>query len=112
MLLLPMDFLLHLLGENLSQNRIMKIGVLGTSKVGNTLGTKLVELGHEVKMGSRTANNEDAIAWSQKNGSKASHGTFSDAALFGESMIFNCTPGRFRWKLSNLRGNRTYTIKY
>jgi len=71
----------------------MKIGILGTGKVGNTLGTKLVELGHEVKMGSRTADNEDAVAWSQKNGTKASHGTFADAAMFGESIIFNCTPG-------------------
>lgn len=71
----------------------MKIGMLGTGKVGNTLGTKLVELGHEVKMGSRTADNEDATSWAQKNGSKASHGTFADAASFGESIIFNCTPG-------------------
>jgi hypothetical protein len=29
----------------------MKIGVLGTGMVGATIGTKLVALGHEVKMG-------------------------------------------------------------
>jgi len=33
----------------------MKIGVFGTGTVGNTLATKLAKLGHEVKMGSRTA---------------------------------------------------------
>ena len=71
----------------------MRIGILGTGLVGSTLGTKLVELGHDVKMGSRTADNEDATTWSQKNGnSKASHGTFEDAASFGEILI-NCTPG-------------------
>ena len=36
----------------------MKIGVLGTGGVGRTLATKLVELGHEVKMGSRSTGNE------------------------------------------------------
>ena len=32
----------------------MKFGVLGTGMVGNAIATKLVELGHEVTMGSRT----------------------------------------------------------
>ena len=36
----------------------MKIGVLGTGIVGQTIGSKLVQLGHAVKMGSRSANNE------------------------------------------------------
>jgi len=70
----------------------MKIAVLGTGMVGQTIGTKLVELGHEVKMGSRSATNEKAEAWSQKAGKNASHGTFSDAASFGE-IVFNCTNG-------------------
>ena len=38
----------------------MKIGVLGTGMVGATIATKLVELGHEVMMGSRTVSNEKA----------------------------------------------------
>ena len=41
----------------------MKIGILGTGMVGNALGTKLVQDGHEVTMGSRTANNESAQKW-------------------------------------------------
>ena len=40
----------------------MKIGVLGTGMVGNTIATKLVQLGHDVKMGSRTADNEKATS--------------------------------------------------
>ncbi len=70
----------------------MKIAVFGTGNVGETLGSKLVELGHEVKMGSRTANNEKALAWVKKAGAKASAGTFADAAKFGE-LIINATLG-------------------
>lgn len=60
--------------------------------VGCTIGSKLVQLGHDVKMGSRTANNEKAAEWVRANGSKASQGTFADAAAFGE-IVFNCTSG-------------------
>jgi hypothetical protein len=70
----------------------MKIAVLGTGTVGNTIGSKLIELGHEVKMGSRTADNEKAKAFVAQHNGKASAGTFADAAAFGE-MIFNCTSG-------------------
>lgn len=70
----------------------MKIAVIGTGMVGNAIGTKLVELGHDVKMGSRTANNEKAAAWSRSAGPRASQGTFADAAAFGE-IVFNCTSG-------------------
>jgi predicted dinucleotide-binding enzyme len=70
----------------------MKIAVFGTGSVGETLGSKLLELGHEVKMGSRTATNEKAAAWVQRSGPKASAGTFADAAAFGE-LIVNATLG-------------------
>ena len=70
----------------------MKIGIVGTGIVGKTLGSKLAELGHEVKMGARTAGNEKAVAWAQLAGKRASQGSFADAAAFGE-MVFNCTSG-------------------
>jgi predicted dinucleotide-binding enzyme len=70
----------------------MKIGVLGTGMVGEAIGAKLIQLGHEVKMGSRTANNEKAAAWVKQSGAKAAQGTFADAAVFGE-VLFNCTSG-------------------
>jgi hypothetical protein len=70
----------------------MKIAILGTGMVGETIASKLVELGHEVRMGSRTANNEKAVAWVKKAGAKASQGTFADAAAFGE-IVFNATSG-------------------
>jgi predicted dinucleotide-binding enzyme len=70
----------------------MKIGIFGTGMVGAAIGNKLVSLGHEVKMGSRTANNDKAVAWTKAAGANASQGTFADAAGFGE-LIFNCTQG-------------------
>jgi hypothetical protein len=70
----------------------MRIGVLGTGRVGKTIATKLVALGHEVMMGSRTAGNETAAEWVTSAGSGASQGTFADAAAFGE-LVFNCTAG-------------------
>ena len=60
--------------------------------VGETLGTKFVQLGHQVKMGSRTANNESAAKWVESAGAQASQGTFDDAATFGE-MAFICLKG-------------------
>jgi len=69
------------------------IAILGTGMVGDTLGTKLISLGYKVRMGSRSASNEKALEWAQKNGDLASNGTFADAAAFGE-IIFNCTSGQ------------------
>jgi predicted dinucleotide-binding enzyme len=70
----------------------MKIGVLGTGLVGQTIATKLVSLGHDVKMGSRDPKNEKAAAWAAKSGDRASHGSFADAAAYGE-LVFVCTNG-------------------
>ncbi len=70
----------------------MKIGILGTGMVGATLGAKLIQLRHDVKMGSRAANNAKATDWVNSHGAKATQGTFADAATFGE-IIFNCTHG-------------------
>jgi hypothetical protein len=70
----------------------MKIGILGTGMVGNALGTKLVQKGHEVTMGSRTANNEAAQKWASSVGKRAHTATFRDATAFGE-IVISCTGG-------------------
>ena len=70
----------------------MKIGILGTGMVGTTIGSKLIKLNHEVKLGSRAADNPKAAEWVKQAGANASQGTFTDAAAFGE-VIFNCTKG-------------------
>lgn len=70
----------------------MKIGILGTGVVAQTIGAKLVTLGHDVKISGRAPTNEKASAWLSKVGGKASYGTFADAAAFAE-IVFNCTKG-------------------
>lgn len=70
----------------------MKIGVLGTGMVGETLATKFAALGHDVLMGARDPKNPKAAAWAKGAGAKASQGTFADAASFGD-IVFNCTNG-------------------
>jgi predicted dinucleotide-binding enzyme len=78
--------------ESTNEEGKMKNGVLGTGMVGQTIGKKLADLGHEVRMGARQAGNDKAAAWAKTAGAKASHGTFADAAGFGE-VIWNCTSG-------------------
>jgi len=39
----------------------MKIGILGTGMVGQTMGDKFVQLGHEVYMGSRNPASDKAV---------------------------------------------------
>jgi predicted dinucleotide-binding enzyme len=70
----------------------MKIGILGSGMVGQTIGEKLVTLGHDVKLGSRQVGNEKSLSWVQKVGPRGSAGTFADVAAFGE-LVFNCALG-------------------
>ena len=87
----------------------MRIGVFGTGVVGQTLASKLVQLGHQVRMGAREASNERAAGWAKTAGAGASHGTFSDAATFGE-ILFHCALGAVALEVlgaageANLRG--------
>ncbi|MDQ3822840.1 MAG: NAD(P)-binding domain-containing protein [Actinomycetota bacterium] len=82
----------------------MRIGVLGTGSVGRTLASKLVDLGHEVRLGSRDAANEKAQEWAAASGERASAGTFADAAGFGE-LVFNCTAGAASLEALELAGD-------
>lgn len=70
----------------------MKFGVLGSGNVGRSIASKLISLGHEVMIGSRSASNEKAIDWANNNGEGAKSGTFEQAAGFGE-IIFIATLG-------------------
>lgn len=88
----------------------MKIAVLGTGMVGDTIGSKLIALGHEVKMGSRTATNEKAAAFVAKHKKGASAGTFADAAAFGE-IVFNCTSGAGSLDALKAAGEKNLTGK-
>ena len=88
----------------------MKIAVLGTGTVGDSIASKLVSLGHQVKMGSRTANNEKAVAFVAKFSENASQGTFEDAAQFGE-IIVNATSGAGSLEALTLAGENNLNGK-
>jgi predicted dinucleotide-binding enzyme len=65
----------------------MKVGILGTGDVGRALGNGSIGRGDDVMMGARDAKNEKAAAWAGGAGSRASHGTFADAARFGDVAV-------------------------
>lgn len=88
----------------------MNIGILGSGMVGTTLGTKLVQLGYTVMIGSRSAQNEKAAAWVRVHGSAASHGTFADAATFGE-IVFLCTRGDATLHALRMAGTENFKRK-
>ena len=65
----------------------MKIGMLGTGRVGQILGAGLAALGHVVTMGSREPGREEVQAWIKRTGANVSAGTFAEAARFGELVV-------------------------
>lgn len=64
----------------------MKIGILGSGVVGQTLGAGFLQYGHAVMMGTRNPDNPEVRAWVGKT-SGASAGTFADAARFGDLLV-------------------------
>lgn len=81
----------------------MKIGILGTSMVGQAISGKLAELGHDVMVGTRDVSKTlahtephpygfPAFSVWQKEHPGVKLGTFADAAKHGE-VIFNATNG-------------------
>lgn len=81
----------------------MRIGVLGTGVVGQTLGLKLVEVGHAVLLGTRDPSKLDELKgrgdsartlrdWLAAAGGEAGVGTFRDAAAYG-AIIVNALSG-------------------
>jgi predicted dinucleotide-binding enzyme len=64
----------------------MRIAVLGTGMVGDTIASKLVKVGHPIMVGSRTADSDAGQAWLRRVGGQAQIGTFADAAAFGERL--------------------------
>ncbi len=87
-----------------------KIGILGTGMVGQTIGNKLVQLGYFVTMGSRSAQNEKAMAWVETNGSNAKQGTFADAVEYGQ-IIFICAKGEHTLDVIRAAGIKNFAGK-
>ena len=63
----------------------VRVGVLGSGDVGRVLATGFLNLGHAVKIGTRDP--EKLRAWADAAGSRASLGSFADAARFGDIVV-------------------------
>ena len=63
----------------------MRIGVVGSGRVGGTLGGVWVKAGHQVVFSSRNIEHDKALA--AKLGPKARAGTPREAAAFGEALL-------------------------
>ena len=63
----------------------MKVGIIGSGDVGKKLGDSFVDLGHSVKIGTRDASK--LAEWASKHGTRASAGSFADAAAFGDIIV-------------------------
>ena len=78
----------------------MKIGIIGSGVVGQTLGTKWLELGHEVAIGTRDPAKIDdkkmmatsLREWRAKTGNRGQIVSFQQAATFGDVLV-NATGG-------------------
>lgn len=99
----------------------MKIGTLGTGVVGQTIAEKLVQLGHQVMMGTRDKqatlsktgkDNFGRPSFSKwlKNNSKVQFGTYSEAASFGELLV-NATSGTGSIEALKLAGENNLANK-
>ena len=64
----------------------MKVGILGSADVGQTLGKAFLTEGYEVMIGTRNTSKEDLVKW-QKENSSAKLGSFADTAKFGELLV-------------------------
>src|SRR3989344_3273903 len=63
----------------------MRIGILGSGVVGQTLGLGLINQGYDVKIGTRDPSKLND--WKVKAGDKGSVGSFEEAAKFSEVII-------------------------
>ncbi len=91
----------------------MKIGIIGSGVVGQTIGTKVVERGEDVVLGTRSPGNrndkrgfgQSLDDWLKATGSKARVGTFADAAAHGE-IVINATSGTVSLEALRLAGEQ------
>ncbi len=62
----------------------MKIGIIGSGDVAQSLGRGLIELGHQVMLGTRDTSKKELEWWRKKSHKSASLGSTTEAAYFGE----------------------------
>jgi hypothetical protein len=91
----------------------MRIGIIGSGVVGQTIGAKLVERGEDVVLGTRSPGSlndkrgfgQSLEDWLKATGNKARVGTFADAAAHGE-VVINATSGTGSLEALRLAGEQ------
>ncbi len=87
----------------------MKIGVLGSGTVGQTLAVGFLQHGHEVMLGTRDPQKKEVQQWLAANPAAAA-GTFEQAAQFGEVVVV-ATLGRAAEEAVTLAGVSNFAGK-
>lgn len=99
----------------------MKIAVFGTGSVGQTIASKLAELGHDVMIGTRNVKaklaitekdgygNPPFVEWHKSN-KKIKLGTFAESAQFG-SILVNATHGGSSLEVLKMAGSKNLSGK-
>jgi predicted dinucleotide-binding enzyme len=64
----------------------MKIGIIGSSEVGQTLGAAFLSEGHSVLLGTRNPSKEEVVKWKEAHPGVQT-GLFAAAAEFGEIVV-------------------------
>src|SRR3982750_4701755 len=64
----------------------MKVGIIGSGMVGQTLGTAFLAEGYEVMLGTRNPGKEEVKKWKQAN-PKGQCSTFGVTAQFGDILV-------------------------
>lgn len=65
----------------------MKIGIVGSGDVAQSLSLGLVDIGHDVMLGTRYPDKKELKSWSKQVGKKGSIGSTTEAADFGDTVI-------------------------
>lgn len=65
----------------------MKIGIIGSGDVAQSLGAGLLAAGHSVMIGTRDQKKKPLLAWNKKQKNKAELGNTTQAAAYGELAI-------------------------
>jgi predicted dinucleotide-binding enzyme len=100
------------------QDSQMKIGILGSGIVGQTLGAKLIERGEDVVLGTRSPDKLDDKKgmggslkdWLAGTKGKGRIATFADAAQHGE-LVINATSGMVSLEALKLAGEQNLSGK-
>lgn len=88
----------------------LKVGILGTGIVGQTLGTGFLQAGHDVKLGTREPFGDKAMHWVKANGPRASSGTFAETAQWGDLIVL-ATLGSAAESVVHLAGPASFAGK-